>query len=69
MTKNVKKLKCSIKKLEVEKKSCSKYGSKQYLLDIFEDEEESSDYEYESVLAQIKLYDCEIKRLKNILCC
>lgn len=68
MTKNVKKIKCNIKKLQFEKRTWL-YADKQYVLDDCLDEEETPDYEYESVLAQIKLYDCEIKRLKNILCC
>lgn len=68
MTKNVKKIKHNIKKLQFEKRTWL-YADKQYVLDEYIDEEESSEYEYESVIAQIKLYDCEIKRLKNILCC
>ena len=68
MTKNVRKIKHNIKKLQFEKRTWL-YADRQYVLDDYLEEDETSNYSYESVLAQIKLYDCEIKRLKNMLCC
>ena len=68
MTKNVKKIMKNIKELQSEKKLWSISSDKKYVLDI-EEYDEDSEYEFESSLALIKLYDCEIKRLKNILCC
>ena len=70
MKKNVKKIMRSIKKLEIEKKSWNTYHNKQFVLDMYEDDEdETVDYGYDAIIAQIKCYNCEIKRLKNILCC
>jgi hypothetical protein len=70
MKKNVKKLMHSIKDLKAEKKSWSIYHKKQYVLDMFdEDEEETPEYLYEASVAHIKWYNGEIKRLKNILAC
>ena len=70
MKKSIKKIIKNIKNLEVEKKSWAAYQNNRYILDMFEDdEEEKVDYGYEATIAQIKCYDSEIRRLKNILCC